>query len=87
MLNFTYEGDIRIENKYHAGISRTLYLFTETISRPPQSREIIPFNSLYLGINFVTGGIHPSLRLKGQDVGCFSTYEEKKESEINHLNL
>jgi hypothetical protein len=37
MLNFAYEGDIKIENKYNAGISRTgtIYLATETICRPP----------------------------------------------------
>jgi hypothetical protein len=42
MLNFTYEDDIKIKNKHVAEISRTFYLSTETISRPPQSRETIP---------------------------------------------
>jgi hypothetical protein len=44
MLNFTYEDDIKIKNKHVAGISRTFYLSTETISRPPQSCETIPLN-------------------------------------------
>jgi hypothetical protein len=38
MLNFTYEDHIKIKNKHVAGISRTFYLSTETISRPPQCR-------------------------------------------------
>jgi hypothetical protein len=42
LLNFTYEDDYKIENKYVAGIYRTLQLTTETISRPPQSSETIP---------------------------------------------
>jgi hypothetical protein len=42
MLNFTYEEDIKIKNKYVAGISGTFYLSTETISRPHQSRVTIP---------------------------------------------
>jgi hypothetical protein len=37
MINFTYEGDIKIKNKHVAGISRTFYLSTETTSRPPHS--------------------------------------------------
>jgi hypothetical protein len=41
MLNFTYEDDIKIKNKHVTGISRNFYLSTETISRPPQSRETI----------------------------------------------
>jgi hypothetical protein len=45
MLNFTYEDDIKIKNKHVAGISRTFYLVTETISRLPQSRETIPLRS------------------------------------------
>jgi hypothetical protein len=45
MYNFTYEDDFKIKNKYVAGISRTRYLSTEPINRPPQSRETIyPFN-------------------------------------------
>jgi hypothetical protein len=46
MLNFTYEDNIKIKNKHAAGISRTFYLSTETISRPPQSRETIPLKQL-----------------------------------------
>jgi hypothetical protein len=46
MLNFTYKEDIKIKNKHVAGISRTFYLSTETIGRPPQSREIIPLKWL-----------------------------------------
>jgi hypothetical protein len=42
MLNFTYEEDIKIKNKYGAGNYGTSYLSTETISRPPQSLEKIP---------------------------------------------
>jgi hypothetical protein len=42
MLNCTYEDDIKIKKKHVAGISRTFYLSTETISRLPQSRETIP---------------------------------------------
>jgi hypothetical protein len=42
ILNFTYEDDLKIKNKHVAGVSRTFYLSTETISRPPQSREPIP---------------------------------------------
>jgi hypothetical protein len=42
MLNFTYVDDIKIKNTHAAGISMTFYLSTETISRPPQSRETIP---------------------------------------------
>jgi hypothetical protein len=42
MLNFTYEYDVKIKNKHVAGISKTSYLSTETIRRPPQSRETIP---------------------------------------------
>jgi hypothetical protein len=45
MLNFTYEDDIEIKNKHVAGVSRTFYLSTESISRPPQSRETIPLNT------------------------------------------
>jgi hypothetical protein len=41
MLNFTYKDAIKIKNKHDAGISRTFYLSTETIRRPPQSRETI----------------------------------------------
>jgi hypothetical protein len=41
VLNFTYEDNIKIKNKYVAGISRTFYLATETISRPSQSGETI----------------------------------------------
>jgi hypothetical protein len=56
MLNFTYEDDIKIKNKYVAGISRTFYLSTETFSRPPQSRETIPLNisnmKYFLSANF-----------------------------------
>jgi hypothetical protein len=44
MLNFTYEDNIKIKYKQVAGISRTYYLSKETISRPTQSRETIPFN-------------------------------------------
>jgi hypothetical protein len=36
MSYFTYEDDVKIKNKHAAGIS------IENISRPPQSREIIP---------------------------------------------
>jgi hypothetical protein len=32
----------KIKNKYFAGTSRTIYLSTETINRPPQFRETIP---------------------------------------------
>jgi hypothetical protein len=42
MLNVTYEDDLKIKNEHVAGVSRTFYLSTETISRPPQSRETIP---------------------------------------------
>jgi hypothetical protein len=49
MLNFTYEDNIKIKNKLVAGVSRTFYLFTETISRPPQSRETIPLKIDQLG--------------------------------------
>jgi hypothetical protein len=45
MLIFTYEDDIKIKNYHVAGISRTFYLSTETISRPPQSRETIPLTT------------------------------------------
>jgi hypothetical protein len=45
MLNFTYEDDIKIKNKHVEGISRTFYLSTETISRPPKSRETIPLGN------------------------------------------
>jgi hypothetical protein len=41
MLNFKYEGDIKIKNNYDAGISETLNLSIGIISRPPQSRETI----------------------------------------------
>jgi hypothetical protein len=44
--NFTYADDIKIKNKHVAGIPRTFYLSTETISRPPQSRETIPLKCL-----------------------------------------
>jgi hypothetical protein len=44
--NFTYEDDIKIKNKNLAGIPRPFYLSTETISRPPQSRETIPLKPL-----------------------------------------
>jgi hypothetical protein len=42
MLNFVYEDDIKIRNKYFPAISRILYLSKKTISRPPQSHETIP---------------------------------------------
>jgi hypothetical protein len=42
MLNFTHEDNVKIKNKYAAGISMTFYLSIETISSPPQSRETIP---------------------------------------------
>jgi hypothetical protein len=42
MLNFTYEDDLKLKKKHVAGVSRTFYLSTEAISRPPQSRETIP---------------------------------------------
>jgi hypothetical protein len=42
MLNFSYEDDIKIKNKHVVGVSRTFYLSTETISRPPQSEATIP---------------------------------------------
>jgi hypothetical protein len=41
-LYSTYEDDSRIKNKYAACIFETFYLSTETISRPPISRETIP---------------------------------------------
>jgi hypothetical protein len=47
MLNFTNEDDIKIKNKHVAGISRAFYQSTETISRPPKSRETIPLNHHY----------------------------------------
>jgi hypothetical protein len=50
--NFTYEDDIKIENKHVAGILRTFYLSTETISRPPQSRETIPLKQEWEKIKF-----------------------------------
>jgi hypothetical protein len=45
MMNFLYEEDIKIKHKQVAGISSTFYLSTETISRPPQSRETIPLKT------------------------------------------
>jgi hypothetical protein len=42
MLNFAYEDDIKIRNKYFPAISRILYLSKKTISRPPQSHVTIP---------------------------------------------
>jgi hypothetical protein len=42
MLIFTYEDNVKIKNKHVAGISRTIYLSTETISSPPQACETIP---------------------------------------------
>jgi hypothetical protein len=50
MLNFEYEDDIKMKIKNLASISRTLYLTTETISRPPNLHETIPlkwFSSLH----------------------------------------
>jgi hypothetical protein len=44
MLNFTYEGNIKIKNEH---VARTFYLSTETISRPPQSRETIPLKPIF----------------------------------------
>jgi hypothetical protein len=49
MLNFTYEDDITIKNKHVAGISRTFYLSTETISGSPQSRQTISLNAFWPG--------------------------------------
>jgi hypothetical protein len=46
MLNFTYEDGFKIKNKHVAGVSRTFYLSTETIRRPPQSRETIPLRQI-----------------------------------------
>jgi hypothetical protein len=43
-FNFRYTDGFKIKNKYFPAISRTLYLSTETIRRPPQSHETIPLN-------------------------------------------
>jgi hypothetical protein len=50
MLNFTYEDDLKIKNKHVAGVSRTFYLSTETISSSPISWDY-PFKE-----NMFTGG-------------------------------
>jgi hypothetical protein len=42
MLNFVYEDDIKIRNKYFPATSRILYLSKKTIRRSPQSHETIP---------------------------------------------
>jgi hypothetical protein len=42
ILNFKYEDDIKIYDKYFPAIFRILYLSSETISRPPQSHATIP---------------------------------------------
>jgi hypothetical protein len=44
-VEFTYEDDIENKNKYVAGTSRTICVSSETINRPPQSRETIPLNT------------------------------------------
>jgi hypothetical protein len=48
MLNFEYEDDIRIKNKYFATIYYigTSYLSNKTINRPPQSHETIPLRHI-----------------------------------------
>jgi hypothetical protein len=48
MLNFTYADNLKIKNKNIAGVTRAFYLSTETISRPPQSRETIPLSSAFI---------------------------------------
>jgi hypothetical protein len=52
MLNFTYEDELKIKNKHVAGVSKTFYLSTETISRPPQTRETIPLNLFLMNGGF-----------------------------------
>jgi hypothetical protein len=54
MLNFMYEDNIKIKNKYVAGISRIFFLSIETISRPPQSRETITLRRIANGQCYVT---------------------------------
>jgi hypothetical protein len=53
MVNFEYEGDIKMKNKYLAAISigeHICLVSTATISRPPQSRETIPLNRFYYAL-------------------------------------
>jgi hypothetical protein len=47
MSKLTCEDEIKIKNKYVAGISRTFYLSIETINRPPQFRETIPLTTIF----------------------------------------
>jgi hypothetical protein len=51
MLHFTFEEDFKIKNKYVAGISRTICLSTQTINRPPQSRETVPLGEFLENLN------------------------------------
>jgi hypothetical protein len=63
--NFRHEDGFKINNKYFPAISRTLYLSTETISRPQQSHETIPLkegfndfqNLSFKSYDFVTWGL------------------------------
>jgi hypothetical protein len=53
MFNFRYEDGFKINNNYFLAITRILYLSTETISKPPQSHETIPFNHIIFMIMYL----------------------------------
>jgi hypothetical protein len=47
-LNLIYEDDIKIVNKYVAGLSRTIFLYTKTTSRPPTGYPFKWINNIWL---------------------------------------